>query len=102
MPPHPMPAARRPRVLVLLTVVGAMFLLGSVAGRAADGPAFTVTTKREADRVSVSVEKDRAVFAVHSATGIGGATIARTGENWPAVIVVRLNLRGLESFRASN
>ena len=34
--------------------------------------------------------------------GISQAVIEREGEKWPDAVALRLHLKGLESFRASN
>ncbi len=93
------------RILLALAVLP---LLGSLVP-AQDGatprsqPArFKITTKRPDDRVDIEVDKDRAVFTVQSPFGISQAVIERALEKWPAVVVLRLRLKGLESFRASN
>jgi hypothetical protein len=68
-----------------------------------DQPArFTITTKRKDDRVEVKAEKDRTVFAVKSPFGISQAVIERQEDTWPKAVVLRLHLKGLSSFRASN
>ena len=61
-----------------------------------------ITTERQDDRVEVKAEKDRAVFAVKSPFGISEAVIERQDDTWPKAVVLRLHLKGLESFRASN
>ena len=61
-----------------------------------------VTTRRANDRVEVTLVDGRALVAVHSPRGIGGATLQRTGKAWPEKIAVRLHLRGLESFTVFN
>jgi hypothetical protein len=68
-----------------------------------DPPAkFKVTTKRDDDRVEVTVQKGQAVFAVKSPFGISQAVIERQTDTWPKAVVLRLHLKGLEGFRASN
>ena len=42
------------------------------------------------------------VATVNSKSGIGSATLSRVGESWPKELVVRLHLRGLESFKVEN
>jgi hypothetical protein len=79
-----------------ITIAGGVPI--AVAGR----PPFTVTTGRDTDKVTISFEKDRTVFVVRSPTGIGRAVIERTGDNWPAGVIVRLHVKGLESFRVAN
>ena len=63
---------------------------------------FKITTKRKDDSVEVKAEKDRAVFAVKSPFGISQAVIERQEDTWPKAVVLRLHLKGLERFRASN
>ena len=73
-------------------------------GQKADPPAaaFDIKLKKADDRIDVQLEKETLVFAVTSKSGIGGATIAPKNGKWPATVVVRLNLRGLESFSVSS
>jgi hypothetical protein len=82
--------------LVLLAGVSGL----TVAGEQPQG--VKITTKRKDDVVEVRVEKDRAVFSVKSPFGISQAVVERKGEKWPDAVVLRLHLKGLENFRASN
>ncbi len=75
---------------------------GCLAVAADEPPKFKITTKRADDAVEGQVEKDRAVFSVKSQFGISQAVIERTDDKWPGAVVLRLHLKGLESFRASN
>jgi hypothetical protein len=85
-----------------------VLLAVSVTALAGDGdakdqpPRFKVTTKRQDDRVEVRAEKGKTVFAVKSPFGIGRAVIERREDAWPKAVVLRLHLKGLSSFRASN
>jgi hypothetical protein len=98
------------KVCLSLSVVGLAGYLTmtsfAVAGGGADpkeqGGRFTITTKRADDTVEVRGEKGRTVFAVKSPFGIGQVVIGRKGEEWPKAVVLRLHLKGLSSFRASN
>ena len=65
-------------------------------------PPFKITTKRDNDRVEVKAEKDKTMFSVHSPFGISNTAIERTSEKWPDAVVLRLHLKGLESFRVTN
>ncbi|MCE9605347.1 MAG: hypothetical protein K8U03_10650 [Planctomycetia bacterium] len=78
--------------------------IGSVVAAGGDDkpPGFKIATKRDSDTVTVAVEKDRTVFSVRSPVGIGQAIIERTDEKWPACVVLRLHLKGLESFQVTN
>jgi len=63
---------------------------------------FKITTTRDNDKVEVKVEKDTAVFSVHSPFGISQTVIERTDGNWPDIVMLRLHLKGLENFKVSN
>ena len=67
-----------------------------------ESPRFKITTKRDDDRVQITVEQEKSVLSVHSPFGIGQAVIERTNENWPDVLMLRLHLKGLESFEITN
>lgn len=87
------------------TAFVALILLGGaccLAVAADEPPKFKVTTKRKDDSVEVRAEKDRAVFSVKSPFGISQAVVERADDKWPEAVVLRLHLKGLENFRASN
>jgi len=63
---------------------------------------FKITTKRDNDTVEVRADKEKAVFIVKSPFGISQAIIERTEERWPDAVALRLHLKGLSNFRASN
>lgn len=81
----------------ILLAVG---LLAGIA-LAAEGK-FKITTKRNDDTVAVQVDKDTTVFIVKCPFGISQAVIERLEEKWPETLVLRLHLKGLEKFQASN
>ena len=89
----------KPRLLLL--VLG---LLPPLAW-ANDGPApaqFKVMTRRKDDAVEVQANKEKALFIIKSPFGISQAVIEWQGEKWPDAVALRLHLKGLERFRASN
>ncbi|MFO0822529.1 MAG: sigma-70 family RNA polymerase sigma factor [Gemmataceae bacterium] len=59
---------------------------------------FKITSQRATDIVAVQSEKDRTIFDIKSPEGISTATIERTKEKWPDVVIVRLRLQALEGF----
>ncbi len=69
---------------------------------AADNPPFKFTTKKDDDRVTATVEKDRTVIDITSPRGISEVTIERNGDAWPETVVLRLRLRGFEQFDAKS
>ncbi len=70
---------------------------------AVDGQeSFHFRTKRSIDRVEATGNHDATTFSVHSPMGIGEAVIARTSATWPDRVVMKLYLKGLESFQVSN
>jgi hypothetical protein len=91
-----MKASRIP--LLVLLVISSFVFAGD-----GDAPAkFKITTKLKDDSVEVREDKDKTVFAVKSPFGISQAVIERQEENWPTLVVLRLHLKGLSTYRASN
>ncbi len=82
--------------LVLLVSAGGLAL---ACGQPAK---FKITTKRKDDAVEVRAEKGKTVFSVKSPFGISQAVIERVDDQWPEAVVVRLHLKGLSNFRATN
>jgi len=70
--------------------------------QAAEQVLFQIELKREGDRIEVVRHDGKPVLAVHSAFGIGGATVERKLKRWPKGVKVRLYLKGLESFRVTS
>lgn len=63
---------------------------------------FKITTSKQDDTVQVREEKDRTLFIVKSPSGIGRAVVQRQENAWPKAVVLRLHLKGLESFKVSS
>jgi hypothetical protein len=71
--------------------------------RAKNGSArFKITKRKTDDAVTVQTDKERMTIVVHSPSGISQAIVEPLEEAWPQSIILRLHLKGLESFRASN
>ena len=64
-----------------------------------DKPSFHATVVRTDTRIRFLSEVGTTVFDITSATGIDKATIKRKEKEWPKVVLVRLHLGGLESFK---
>jgi hypothetical protein len=84
-------------------------LLGRLSGvrrvmeKAADASvSFEVTARRDDSQVRFVTEGTTTVIHVDSEFGIDRATVRRKGEQWPGPMVVRLHLKGLESFQVGN
>jgi hypothetical protein len=88
-------------ILLLLLVMGLLTVPACVGDGAAPAR-FKVTTRRQDDSVEVQASKEKALFIIRSSFGISQAVIERQDEKWPDAVVLRLHLKGLESFRASN
>ncbi|MFO0823285.1 MAG: hypothetical protein U0792_09215 [Gemmataceae bacterium] len=86
--------------LALLAVFG-MVLSPVVADDAGQGPKFKITSQRDDDTVTLRTDKAAIIFDIKSPKGISTATIERTAEKWPDV-VLRLHTRGLEGFGVSH
>jgi hypothetical protein len=83
--------------LLLATLLG-----GIVCASEGDAPAkFKISAKRSDDSVEVRANKDKTLFIIKSPAGISQAVIEREGEKWPDNVALRLNLKGLESLKAS-
>ena len=90
---------------VILAALIALSLFRQADGRDAPHtpPAeFKITTRRADDAVAVRSDRGRTVVTVKSPFGISQAVLERLGETWPEAVVLRLHLKGLASFRASN
>lgn len=86
-----------------ILISGLLFLaVAATTANADDKQPFTITMKRDNDRVAVKAEKDKVVFSVHSPFGISNAVIERADEKWPDAVFLRLHLKGLENFSVSN
>jgi len=93
--------------LVVIGLAGYLSVTSfAVAGGGADptkqAGRFKITTKRQDDTVEVRGEKGRTVFLVKSPFGISQAVVERQEKKWSETVVLRLYLKGLESFRAAN
>jgi hypothetical protein len=86
---------------LFLLVVGLLPVV-SWADGGAEPARYKVMTKRKDDTVEVRAEKDKGLFIIKSPFGISQAVIEREGEKWPYAVALRLHLKGLENFRASN
>ena len=64
--------------------------------------AWQINLKKKDDKVAIAIEGEKTIFTITSPSGIGSATVEPKTRQWPATVVVRLHLRGLESFAASN
>ncbi len=60
-----------------------------------------VVLKKSDDKVAIETGDKQVIYTFTSPSGIGEATISPAKE-WASQVVVRLRLRGLESFTASN
>ena len=92
------------RILVLLLgVVFASSLIGA-DGSSSDSkePKFKTSARKDGDSIDVQMDKGKATIVVKSPSGISAGTIERQEESWPEKVVVRMHLKGLESFKVSN
>jgi hypothetical protein len=83
-------------------VVWSLLPLCTFAGDGTEPAKFKITTKRTDDTVEVRANKEKVLFIIKSPFGISQAVIERREHTWPKVVVLRLHLKGLSSFRAAN
>lgn len=86
--------------LAIVAVITAFISIG--CSDILEEPQFTITTKRDDDKIEVNVENDKVVFSVRSPFGISQATIERRNIDWPDTVIFRLHLNGLEHFKVTN
>jgi hypothetical protein len=77
-------------------------MLISIAQAGLPAPPPKVELKKPGDSAAIAVTGNVMVVSITSETGIGEATLTRTGDKWPARIVIRLGVRSLESFDMQN
>jgi hypothetical protein len=65
-------------------------------------PPFKVELKKAEDAATVMSTHASTVLTITSQSGIGCATLVRIGDEWPAQLMIRLTIRGLESLRMEN
>lgn len=82
------------------TLLATMFSV--VLAAPPDAQPFLTETKKQDDRIRIDCVGDRVTFEIRSPSGIGSATIRPKSARWPATVVVRLRLAGLEQFAVSN
>lgn len=69
---------------------------------AVDESLFKIKTKRDNDKIEVTVRNNKAILSVHSPFGISQAVIERSDETWPDSVILRFHLKGLEGLKISN
>jgi hypothetical protein len=94
-----MSASRIP--LAVLLIINGIGLAGTGDTSKNQPAKFKIATKRNDDSVKVEANKEKTLFIIRSPFGISQAIIEREAEKWPDAVVLRLNLKGLESFRAT-
>lgn len=62
----------------------------------------SVKIERQGDEVRVEKIAEGVTLHVHSPSGIGKATVMRSGDAWPQRMSLRLYLKGLESLRITS
>jgi hypothetical protein len=80
----------------------ALVLLASVALAGLPAPQFNVELKKAEDSAAITSTANAAIVSITSKSGIGGAKLIRTGEEWPNGLTIDLGVKGLESFGMQN
>jgi hypothetical protein len=93
--------------LLLLAVLFFACLAADITTGADDkpgtpAPRFKITTRRTDDVVEVRPDERGVGLTIKSPFGISQATVERLTDDWPKTMPVRLYLKGLSNFRASN
>lgn len=77
-----------------------LIVVAAITADAEAKPPLTATAQRNDTQIRIVTEEKRTVLDIVCPKGIDRATIKRTGDKWPEPLLVRLHLKGLESFRA--
>lgn len=85
--------------LTLLTILAFPVLCFARPVAAEGFPRFDIATKRSSDQVLVRKVESGVLLWVRSPFGISEMVVTRKEEQWPAVVRLRLQLRGLEKLR---
>ncbi len=94
-------------MLLGLGLVAFLALGGTGRGEGGEGTArqvgaFKITTRRADDAVQIQSGEEGTVFKASSPFGISRAVVERLVNRWPKAVALRLHLKGLSSFHASN
>ncbi len=90
------------RRFLLLTLAGvALFCLAACAPAAnsIDRATYKAVPLKGDPHIAFSTTNELLLIDITSPTGIGGATIEKTGGQWPPKTMLRLHVKGLESFK---
>lgn len=82
-------------------MISALFVaVAIVAADPSAQPSITAQAGRDETKIRVLTEEQGTVVDIVCPRGIDKATLIRTGAAWPSPVIVRLHLKGLESFQA--
>jgi hypothetical protein len=89
----------RPYTLLVVACLTLLNLSGCASSATSNDRAIYKAIPLRGDPViTFSATNDLLSIDITSPTGIGGATIEKNGGQWPPKIVMRLRVKGLESF----
>jgi hypothetical protein len=85
---------------ILLSSVALLSLAACASSaRQIDRPTFRYTPLKGDPRIVFTTSNEMLLIDITSPTGIGSATIEKVSGQWPPKIVMRLHVKGLESFK---
>jgi hypothetical protein len=89
------------RILFVLACATSGIAACSAAFEPAAGTAarYQVSSSRPSAQVTARSEGDKAIIEIYSENGIGDATVNLVSGDWPAKIVMRFHLQGLEGMQ---
>jgi hypothetical protein len=85
----------------LIAIVAVLTISSTVLANG-QASSFSIKVRKPADKVELVPEGKATTINVLSSDGIGSATLTRTGGQWPQKMVIRFNLKNLESIRLSD
>jgi hypothetical protein len=91
---------KRRNTFVVLSWIAVLGLAACASAPvASNGATYQAVPLKGDPVITFSTTNDLLLIDITSPTGIGGATIEKTGGQWPPTIIMRLRVKGLESFK---
>jgi hypothetical protein len=89
----------KPDLAGLIACAAALLASCAVVADRSEAPAFAVTAAEPQDAVTIVSDGEAGLIEVESPSGIGSARVELVSGGWPARMIARLHLKGLEEFR---
>ena len=82
--------------------IALLLLTAYLSSAGMPGPPLTTELRKTEDSAAITSTQNTSVVKITSKSGIGEAKLVRAAGQWPVHLVIRLNLKGLESLQMDN